>query len=114
MELRGGRLRTNLLALALWLVTAAIVSLLALRFGMRAVGVRDDVPFPGFIYALTAPLVEPFYRFFPVSERFDYYAIEVASLVAASCVGAATLGVYVLALLLFRRGRIEDLEKRAG
>ncbi|HKP54064.1 MAG TPA: hypothetical protein VJ183_15615 [Chloroflexia bacterium] len=83
-----------------WLVPALAVTLLALRFGMRLLGVRPDIPFPGFVYSLTAPLVEPFYRFFPVSDRFDYYAIEWAALLAAGCVLAAALVIYVAGLLL--------------
>ena len=84
----------------LWLATGLVVMLLALRFGMRAVGVRDDIPLPGSIYSLTAPLVQPFYRLFPAPERFDYYAIEAASLAAAGSVVAAALALYVALLLL--------------
>jgi uncharacterized protein YggT (Ycf19 family) len=89
----------------LWTVTALVVCALVLRFAMRAVGVRGDVPFPAFVYGLTAPLVEPFYRFFPVSERFDFKAVEAASLVAAGVVLACALGVYTLGLLLTTRGK---------
>jgi uncharacterized protein YggT (Ycf19 family) len=83
-----------------WLIPALAVTLLALRFGLRLLGVRPDIPFPGFVYSLTAPIVEPFYRFFPVSARFDYYAVEWASLLAAVCVLAAALVIYVAGLLL--------------
>jgi len=85
----------------LWSVTALILTLLVLRFGLRFLGVRPNIPFPGFVYSLTAPLVEPFYRFFPVSDRFDYYAVEWASLLAAICVLAAALLTYIAGLLLF-------------
>jgi hypothetical protein len=84
-----------------WSVTALTVTLLALRFGMRLLGVRPDIPFPGFVYAITAPLVQPFYRFFPVSERFDYYAAEWASLLGAGCVLATALLLYVTVLLIY-------------
>jgi hypothetical protein len=84
----------------LWPLTGALVGLLALRFGMRLAGVRDDIPLPGFVYSLTAPLVQPFYRYFPVSERFDHYAVEVASLAAAGCVIGILLLVYGAGLLL--------------
>ncbi len=84
----------------LWYVTAALETALAMRFAMRALGVRDDIPFPHLIYALTAPLVQPFYSFFPVSDRFDYRAVEVASLAAAGVVLAVAVGLYVLGLLL--------------
>jgi len=92
----------------LWLATAAVVAALALRFAMRAIGVRDDLPFPTLLYSLTAPLVEPFYRYFPAPERFDFRAVEVASLTAAGVVIALALGVYVLALLVVasRRSQI--------
>ena len=94
----------------LWLVVAVLVTLLALRFGMRAVGVRDDIPFPGFVYSLTAPLVAPFYRFFPASERFDAPAVEAAALVAAGTALALGLGVYVVGLLLGQVGERQDLD----
>jgi hypothetical protein len=85
-----------------WLLPGVVVVALALRFGMRVLGVRPDVPFPGLIYSLTAPLVEPFYRWFPVTPRFDENAVEVASLMAAGVVLALTLLVYVVVLLLAR------------
>lgn len=93
-----------------WLLPAIPVTLLALRFGMRLLGVRPDIPFPGFVYAMTAPIVEPFYRFSPVSERFDYYAVEWAGLLAVGCILAAALAVYVAGLLLdsFITGRGEE------
>jgi uncharacterized protein YggT (Ycf19 family) len=95
----------------LWAVTGAVVTLLALRFGMRLVGVRGDVPLPGAIYALTSPLVEPFYRAFPASDRFDYPTMEVASLVAAGVVIGAAVVIYAVGLLVsvfLGRGREED------
>ena len=84
---------------ALWLVSALVVTALGLRFAMRALGVRDDIPFPGLVYSLTAPLVQPFYRYFPAPERFDYHTIEAASLVTAGVALALALGVYVVGLL---------------
>jgi uncharacterized protein YggT (Ycf19 family) len=98
-----GRLWT--LDLGLWAATAVVVSALALRFAMRALGVRDDVPLPGLIYSLTAPLVQPFYRFFPLDARFDYRATEAASLAAAGAVLGLALGVYVIGLMLFTSRR---------
>jgi hypothetical protein len=93
----------NWLGRLFWLVTGLGVTLLALRFGLRLVGVRPDIPFPGFVYSVTAPVVTPFYTLFPVSERFDYYAVEWAALVAAGCVLAAALVIYAAALLVHRR-----------
>lgn len=86
------------LPLLLWTVTGILVTALSLRFGMRAVGVRDDIPLPGRIYTLTAPLVEPFYGIFPVTSRFDYPAVEIASLAAIGVVVALTLLIYVSGL----------------
>jgi uncharacterized protein YggT (Ycf19 family) len=85
----------------LWLTTATVMVTLGLRFAMRAIGVRGDVPFPALIYSLTAPVVEPFYGYFPTSERFDFKAVEVASLAAAGVVFAAAGVIYLLALLVF-------------
>lgn len=82
------------------LVPGFLVTVLALRFGMRLLGVRYDVPLPGAVYMLTDPLVQPFYRWFPAPERFDYYALEWAALVAAGAVTAAALVVYVAGLLV--------------
>ena len=87
--------------LALWWGTVALlIAALALRFALRLLGVRPDIPFPGFVYSLTTPVVEPFYRFFPVSDRFDYYALEWASILAAGCVLSAALIIYAIGLLL--------------
>jgi hypothetical protein len=98
----------------LWSVTALVVTLLALRFGMRLLGIRPDIPFPGFVYSLTASIVQPFYRFFPVSDRFDYYAAEWAALLAAGCVLAGALLLYVTALLLFSLMTGSARNKRAN
>lgn len=84
----------------LWLLPAALVVALLMRFGMRAVGVRPDIAFPGLIYRLTLPVVEPFYRYFPVSPRFDQSALEAASLAAAAAVLGAALVVCTLWLLV--------------
>jgi uncharacterized protein YggT (Ycf19 family) len=83
----------------LWAITSILVALLCLRFAMRFVGVRQDVPFPGLVYGVTAPLVAPFYGAFPASERFDFPAVEAASLVAAGAVVGVALLVYVVALV---------------
>src|SRR5437879_1449856 len=85
--------------LALWLLSAFVVTALGLRFAMRALGVRDDIPFPSLVYSLTAPLVQPFYRYLPAPERFDYHTIEAASLLAAGVALALALGVYLAGLL---------------
>ena len=86
-----------------------MVTLLLLRFGMRVLGVRPDIAFPGLVYGLTAPLVQPFYRFFPLptpyGERFDIAVVEMASLAAAGAVFLVALAVFVAWLLLFRRAR---------
>jgi hypothetical protein len=90
----------------LWTGAALIVSLLLLRFGMRALGVRPDIVIPGFVYGLTDPLVLPFYRFFPLpapyGARFDTPVIETASLGAAGVVCAAALAIYLVGLLIIR------------
>jgi hypothetical protein len=95
------------LSFALYAGAASLITLLLLRFGMRALGVRPDIAFPGFVYALTAPLVQPFYRFFllppPYGERFDIAVVETASLAAAGAVFAVALAGFVVWLLLFRR-----------
>jgi hypothetical protein len=96
----------------LWVVTGTVVTLLGLRFGMRLIGVRGDVPLPGAIYAITLPLVERFYAAFPVSDRFDYPAVEVASLVAAGVVVGAAVVVYAVGLLVsafLERGKEDEL-----
>ncbi len=73
---------------------------LLLRFGMRALGVRTELPLPGFVYSVTAPLVEPFYRFFPANPRFDTSALEAASLIAACALFLVAVMVYVLVVAL--------------
>ena len=83
----------------LWVATGLVVTLLGLRFGMRLVGVRGDVPFPGAVYSITAPLVERFYPAFPASDRFDFPAVEVASLAAMGVVIGAAVALYSLGLV---------------
>jgi hypothetical protein len=85
-------------------------SLLLLRFGMRALGVRPDIGFPGLVYGLTGWLVQPFYRLFPLptpyGARFDTPIVEIASLGAAGAVFLATLAIFVVGLLaVFLVGR---------
>jgi uncharacterized protein YggT (Ycf19 family) len=94
---------SRLLPLALWLLTGLAVTTLAMRFTMRALGVRDDIPIPGLIYSVTAPVVEPFYRFFPLQARFDLNAFEYASLAAAGTLIAFAACAYALGLLLARK-----------
>ncbi len=97
--------------IVLWGVTGALVTLLALRFGMRFIGVRGDVPVPGAVYAVTSPLVTPFYGAFPASERFDYPTVEMASLVAAGVVIGAAVVIYAVGLVVsafLGRGNAED------
>jgi hypothetical protein len=86
--------------IVLWVVTGTLVTLLALRFAMRLLAVRGDVPLPGAVYAVTSPLVTPFYGAFPVSNRFDYTAVEVASLAAAGVVIGAAVVVYAVGLVV--------------
>jgi len=87
----------------LWSGAALLGSLLLLRFGMRALGVRPDIAFPGLVYAWTDWLVQPFYRFFPLPSpygaRFDTPNIETASLAAAGAVFVVALVIYVVGLL---------------
>jgi multisubunit Na+/H+ antiporter MnhB subunit len=74
---------------------------------MRALGVRPDVAFPGLVYSLTTPLVQPFYRYFPLpapyGARFDIAVVETASLAAVGAVFLVVLAIYVLGLMLFSR-----------
>jgi uncharacterized protein YggT (Ycf19 family) len=95
----------------LWVVTGSLVTLLGLRFAMRLLAVRGDVPIPGAVYAITSPLVAPFYGAFPASNRFDYSALEVASLAAAGVAIGAALVIYAVGLMvsaLLARRRAED------
>jgi hypothetical protein len=62
--------------------------------------VRYDIPVAEAVYTITNPIVQPFYRWFPAPERFDYYAVEWASVAAAGVVIAVALLVYVLGLLV--------------
>ncbi len=93
---------------------AFFTTLLLLRFGMRALGVRPDVAFPGFIYGLTAPIVQPFYSFFPLpapyGERFDIAVVETASLAAVGFVTVVTLAIFVIGLIF---SSITEHERRS-
>jgi hypothetical protein len=82
-----------------WLLVGVPVVALMLRFGMRATGVRPDVPLPSFVYGVTSQVVTPFYSFFPADARFDRSALEVAALAAAGSIFLAAVGAYVIGLL---------------
>ncbi len=88
----------------LWVVAGSAATLFCLRFGMRALGVRPDLPLPGLLYSLTLPFVQPFYNLFPITDRYDRYdlpVVEVASLATARSVLGVALLVYVVGLMLF-------------
>lgn len=110
LSVRGSRAFARVVELAsrlLWVVAGLAATLFCLRFGMRALGVRPDIPLPGSLYSLTAPWVQPFYRLFPITDRYDRYdlpVVEVASLAAAGSVLGVALLVYVVGLMLFDRG----------
>lgn len=92
----------------LWVVAGLAATLFCLRFGMRALGVRADIPLPGLLYSLTAPFVQPFYKLFPITDRYDRYdlpVVEVAALAAAGSVLGLALVVYVVGLMLFARAQ---------
>ncbi len=96
---RQGPIR-HLLPMIGWLLVGVPAVALMLRFGMRAVGVRTDVPLPSFVYGVTDWLVTPFYSFFPADARFDRSALEVAALAAAGTLFLAAVGIYLITLLL--------------
>ena len=106
MRVRRQETIRQLPAIIGWLLVGAPVMALLLRFGMRAVGVRLDVPLPSFVYGVTAWLVTPFYRYFPVDARFDRSALEVAALAAAATLFLAAVGIYVLFVLIFRKNSL--------
>jgi hypothetical protein len=115
MEPRSQSAIRNVQFEAGWLLVGLLVVALLLRFGMRALGVRADLPIPGLVYSATAPIVEPFYRFLPASPRFDTSVVEVASPAAAGTVFAVAVAVYVFCLLaisLFHRRGAENAESR--
>jgi hypothetical protein len=45
---------------AVWVLTTAIETLLALRFVMKLLGAGDMLPHVSLVYAITAPVVAPF------------------------------------------------------
>ena len=95
----------------LWVVAALAATLFCLRFAMRALGVRPDIPLPGMLYSLTTPFVQPFYNLFPITDRYDRYdlpVVEVAALAVAGSVLGLALVVYVFGLMLFARERGTD------
>lgn len=108
MRVRRQETIRQLPAIIGWLLVGVPAVTLMLRFGMRAVGVRSDVPLPSFVYWVTTWLVTPFYRFFPADARFDRSALEVAALAAAGSIFLAAVGIYVLFVLIFRQNSPGD------
>lgn len=101
----------------LWVVAGLAATLFCLRFGMRALGVRPDIPLPGWIYSLTAPFVQPFYTLFPITDRYNRYdlpVVEVASLAAAGSVVGVALVVFVVGLVVFARERGVRVQNRGN
>ena len=96
---RQGPIR-QLMPIIGWALVGVPMVALLLRLGMRAVGVRSDVPLPSSVYGVTTWLVTPFYSYFPVDTRFDRSALEVAALAAAGAIFLAAVGAYLIGLLL--------------
>jgi hypothetical protein len=103
---RQGPIR-QLLPIIGWLLVGVPTVALLLRFGMRAVGVRPDVPLPSFVYGVTAWLVTPLYRYFPTDARFDRSALEVAALAVAGTIFLVAVGAYVLFVLIPRKTSLD-------
>jgi hypothetical protein len=94
------RYRQAIPAIVGWTVVGVPVVALLLRFGMRALGVRENVPFPGFIYWATDRIVSPFYHYFPADARVDRGSIEVATLAAAGAIFLVAIAAYLIGLWL--------------
>jgi hypothetical protein len=108
MRVRRQETVQQLPAIIGWLLVGVPVVTLMLRFGMRAVGVRPDVPLPSFVYGVTTWLVTPFYRFFPADVRFDRSALEVAALTASGSIFLAAVAIYLLFVLVFGKNSPGD------
>jgi hypothetical protein len=100
MRVRRQETVQQLPAIIGWLLVGVPVVTLMLRFGMRAVGVRPDVPLPSFVYGVTTWLVTPFYSFLPADVRFDRSALEVAALAAAGSIFLAAVAIYLLFVIV--------------
>ena len=90
------RYRQAIPAILGWTLVGAPVVALLLRFGMRSLGVRENVPLPGFIYWATDRIVSPFYSYFPADARFDRGSMEVATLAAVGAIFLVAVVVCVV------------------
>jgi hypothetical protein len=90
------RYRQAIPAIVGWTLVGVPVVALLLRFGMRALGVRENVPFPSFIYWATDRLISSFYHYFPADARFDKGSIEMATLAAAGAIFLVAVVVCVV------------------
>ena len=66
---------------AIYLIFGVIAGLVAIRFILKALGAGPNADFVGFIYGVTAPLVQPFVGLFGTTQR-DGAVFEPQSLVA--------------------------------
>lgn len=72
----------------IWFITGAIVTILAMRFGLSLLGANRGNPFADLIYSLSYPFVAPFFGLFGYQVNYGVSRLEVETLVA--------MAVYVL------------------
>lgn len=75
-------------ARVIWFITGAIVTVLALRFGLSLLGANRGNPFADLIYSLSYPFVAPFFGLFGYQVSYGVSRFEIETLVA--------MAVYVL------------------
>lgn len=87
-------------ARVVWFVTGVIITLIALRFLLAALGGNPNNAFVDFIYTLSYPFVAPFFGMFSYDyaaagasriEGYDLFAIAIYALLAWGITKAMTL-----------------------
>jgi uncharacterized protein YggT (Ycf19 family) len=90
----------TLLARIIWLITAIVLTILALRFAFVLFGANPDNSIANFVYNVSGPLVAPFFNLFnynavngiPRFELFTLVAMAVYALVGWGIAHFLTLG----------------------
>ncbi|MBW3538103.1 YggT family protein [Candidatus Parcubacteria bacterium] len=86
-----------------WLIVGVIETLLALRLILRLLGASTASAFVQFIYALSRPLVSPFFGIFNLQIENELPGLEVATLFAMLVYALA--GYLIVAAIKAVRGR---------
>jgi hypothetical protein len=92
---------TKTAARVVWYVTIAIITLLAMRFGLSLLGANRGNAFADLIYSLSYPFAAPFFGLFGYQVSYGLARFEIETLVAMAVY--ALLGYGIVRLMTINR-----------